>query len=278
MGMRITFLGTGGGRHTTMYQTRCTGGMIFEHTSRKHLHIDPGPGAVTQMKRIHYDPALTDSVIVSHAHPDHYSDAEVVIEGLTFGGWKKRGRLYGSPTVMEGGGTLGPCISKYHMSIIGETSTLHPGDILNIDGLETEICYAEHSDPTNIGFKFKTDCGIVSYVSDTSYSEKIAEQYKGTRVLILPITTPDDLRIPYHMCTEDAMLFVEHVKPELAVFTHLGIVMIKRGPHIQAEKTEKKTGIRTVAAKDLMVLDIGDDISISEAMAYNDEWIPPSSI
>jgi len=278
MGMKVTFLGTGGGRHTTMYQTRCTGGMIFEHSNGKHLHIDPGPGAVTQMNRIHYDPALTDSVIVSHAHPDHYSDAEVVIEGLTFGGWKKRGCLYGSPTVMKGEGTLGPCISKYHMSIIRETAVLHPGDVLNIDGMETEICRAEHSDPTNIGFKFKTDCGIVSYVSDTSYSESIADQYKGTRVLILPTTTPDDLKIPYHMCTDDAILFIDRVKPELAVFTHLGIVMIKRDPSVQAEKAEKATGIRTIAAKDLTVLDIGEKISISEAKTYDDEWIPPSSI
>jgi Metal-dependent hydrolases of the beta-lactamase superfamily I len=278
MGMKITFLGTGGGRHTTMYQTRCTGGMIFEHSNGKHLHIDPGPGAVAQMKRIHYDPALTDSVIVSHAHPDHYSDAEVVIEGMTFGGWKKRGHLYGSPTVMKGEGTLGPCISKYHMSIVGGTSTLHSGDILKIDGMETEICQAEHSDPTNVGFKFKSDQGVVSYVSDTSYSEEIADQYKGTRVLILPTTTPDDLKIPYHMCTEDAISFIENVKPELAVFTHLGIVMIKRGPEAQADKAEKRTGIKTVAAKDLTVLEIGNEISISEAKTYDDEWIPPSSI
>jgi ribonuclease BN (tRNA processing enzyme) len=93
MVFRITFLGTGGGRHTTMYQTRCTGGMLVEHGNGKHLHIDPGPGALTQMKRIHYDLTRTESLIVSHAHPDHYSDAESVIEGMTFGGWKRRGCL-----------------------------------------------------------------------------------------------------------------------------------------------------------------------------------------
>ena len=83
---RITFLGTGGGRHTTMYQTRCTGGMLFEHGEPSHfLHIDPGPGALTQMRRIHYDLGRTESVIISHAHPDHYSDAPSVIEGMTRG-------------------------------------------------------------------------------------------------------------------------------------------------------------------------------------------------
>ena len=278
MGTKITFLGTGGGRHTTMYQTRCTGGMLFEHGNGRHLHIDPGPGALTQMQRIHYDPALTDSVIVSHAHPDHYSDAEVVIEGMTHGGWKKRGHLYGSPTVIDGEGTLGPCVSRYHADIIGRTTIFRPGDVLDIDGMKTEICRAIHSDPTNVGFRFHTDNGIVSYVSDTTYTEEIAEQYRGTRILILPVTTPDDMRINCHMCTDDAIPFIECVKPEVAIFTHLGIMMIRGGPDKQARKAEDATRIRTLAARDLMTLDIDDSISVSDAETYDDEWIPPSSI
>ena len=82
MSFRITFLGTGGGRHTTMYQVRSTGGMLIEHDGR-FLHVDPGPGALTQMHRIRYDLTRTESLIVSHCHPDHYSDAESVLEGMS---------------------------------------------------------------------------------------------------------------------------------------------------------------------------------------------------
>ncbi|MDR1954518.1 MAG: MBL fold metallo-hydrolase [Candidatus Methanoplasma sp.] len=274
---RITFLGTGGGRHTAMYQTRSTGGMLVEHSGGKFLHVDPGPGALTQMKRIHYDLAKTDSAMVSHAHPDHYSDAECVIEGMTHGGWKKKGHFYGSPTVIDGEGPLGPCVSKYHIGIVGGVTVLSPGMTLDIDGLRTIVCRTDHSDPTNVGFKFLSDEGIVSYVSDTSYSKEIAEQYIGSRVLILPVTTPDSLRIPYHLCTEDAVSFIDVVRPELAVFIHLGIVMIKRGPEKQAYGAEKKTGVKTIAVKDLDILDIGKVISVSAAETYDDEWIPDSS-
>jgi phosphoribosyl 1,2-cyclic phosphodiesterase len=277
MVFRMTFLGTGGGRHTTMYQTRCTGGILIEHGQGKFLHIDPGPGALTQMKRIHYDPSQTDSVIVSHAHPDHYSDAECVIEGITKGGWKKRGHLYGSPTVINGDGSLGPCISNYHKGIIEGITVLEPGMNLTIDGLRTEVCRTDHSDPTNVGFKFDSGNGIVSYVSDTGYSDEIAEQHVGSRVLILPVTTPDDLRIRFHLCTDDTVSFIRKVKPELAVFVHLGIVMIKRGPEKQALETAKKTGIRTIAVKDLDVLGVGESLSVSASKTYNDDWIPGSS-
>ncbi len=277
MNFKITFLGTGGGRHSAMYQTRCTGGMMVEHGCHR-LHIDPGPGAMTQMKNVHYDPMDTDSIIVSHAHPDHYSDAEVAIEGMTHGGWMKKGHLYGSPTVIKGQDGLGPCISGYHLGIVKNVTIFKPGDILDIDGLKTEICRAEHSDPTNVGFKFITENGIVSYVSDTQYSEELAKQYVGSRVLILPVTAPDDIHIKFHLCTEDAIKFIQQVKPEITIFIHLGIVMLYKGADKQAAIAQKKTGYRTIAARDLMTLEVKEDtLVISDAETFKGEWFPPSA-
>lgn len=276
MAFRITFLGTGGGRHTTMYQVRSTGGMLVEHDG-KHLHIDPGPGALTQMHRIHYDPVTTDSVVISHCHPDHYSDAESVIEGMTHGGWVKRGHIYGSPTVIEGNGKIGPCLTPYHLGIADGHTVFRPGDSLDIDGMRVDIMKAVHSDPTNVGFIFHTEHGLVSYVSDTEYSDEIADQYVGSRVLLLPVTTPSGNRIRYHLCTDDAITFVDRVRPDLAIFIHLGVVIIKRGPSEEARMVEDATGVRTIAGHDLMTLDVGEELTIGDAVAYNDDWIPPSS-
>jgi phosphoribosyl 1,2-cyclic phosphodiesterase len=149
--------------------------------------------------------------------------------------------------------------------------------VRDIDGMRTEVCRTDHSDPTNVGFRFHGDNGAVSYVSDTFFTKEIAEQHKGCRVLILPVTTPDDKRIPYHLCTEDAISFVEIVRPELAVIIHLGIVMIRRGPDKQASLIEKRTGIKTIAVKDLDVLDVGEVLSFSSSETYDDEWIPVTS-
>lgn len=276
MSFRITFLGTGGGRYTTMYQIRSTGGMLIEHDGR-FLHVDPGPGALTQMQRIRYDLHRTESLIVSHCHPDHYSDAESVLEGMSKGGWERRGHLYGSETVIAGNGKLGPCISGYHQGIVEKVTVFRPGDVLDVDGMRVDICRAIHSDPMNVGFRFHTSDGIVSYVSDTEYADEIADQYRGSRVLILPVTTPRGNRIRYHMCTDDAVPFLERVKPELAVFIHLGVVIIRRGPEQEAEYVEKTTGVRTIAAHDLMVLDVDSELGISDAKTYECGWIPESS-
>ncbi len=276
MTFRITFLGTGGGRHTTMYQVRSTGGMLIEHDG-KMLNVDPGPGALTQMHRIRYDVCDTSSLIISHCHPDHYSDAECVAEGMSRGGWKKRGHIYGSPTVIEGQGGLGPCLSKYHLGIVEGYSVFRPGDTLDVDGMQVDIKFAKHSDPTNVGFVFHTGNGLVSYVSDTEFTEEIAKQYIGSRVLILPVTTPYGNRIKYHLCTDDAISFIDIVRPELAIFIHLGVVIIRRGPESEARMTEERTGVRTVAGHDLMVLDVGEELTLSDAEICDEEWIPGSS-
>jgi phosphoribosyl 1,2-cyclic phosphodiesterase len=277
MTFRITFLGTGGGRHTTMYQVRSTGGMLIEHDG-KMLNVDPGPGALVQMQRIHYDVCNTSSLIISHCHPDHYSDAESVAEGMSRGGWEKKGHIYGSPTVIEGDGKLGPCLSAYHLRIVEGYHVFKPGDVLDVDGLRVDIKKAKHSDPTNVGFVFHTEHGLVSYVSDTEFTEEIARQYIGSRVLILPVTTPMGNRIKYHLCTDDAISFIDIVKPELAIFIHLGVVIIRRGPDGEAALAEKSTGVRTIAGRDLMVLDVGEELSISDAETFEGGWIPPSSV
>lgn len=271
MVFKIVLLGTGGGRHTTMFQARGTGGYLLMGETGT-VHVDPGPGALTNMCRIMYDLRKTDAVVISHCHPDHYSDAACVIEGMTYGGWRKRGEVYGTESVMVGHNGLGPCMSSYHLSIPESTHIIQAGDKLNIAGIPTEITVAKHSDPCNVGFRFDTGYGIFSYVSDTEYSDEIADQYVGTRVLFLPVTVPLGERIRFHMSTDDAVRFVERIRPELTVFVHMGIVTIKHGPDRQAEYVENATGCRTVAGRDLMQIEIGDTVTVSDIEPQVPEW------
>ncbi|MBQ7405019.1 MAG: MBL fold metallo-hydrolase, partial [Candidatus Methanomethylophilaceae archaeon] len=104
-----------------------------------------------------------------------------------------------------------------------------------------------------------------------------ADQYIGSRVLILPVTTPRGNRIRYHMCTDDAVPFIQRVKPELAIFVHLGVVILRRGVDEEASYVQQETGVRTMAAHDLMVMDVGEEISLTDATIYDDDWIPSTA-
>ena len=115
MPSKLILLGTGGGRHTTMFQARSTGGFLL-NARDSWVHVDPGPGALVNMMRIGYNLEGTNGIVISHCHPDHYSDAEVAIEGMSRGGWVRNGELYGTKSVLEGSGGLevspGTCLRK----------------------------------------------------------------------------------------------------------------------------------------------------------------------
>ena len=94
--MKITFLGTGGGRFSTISQRRMTGGFRIDNLNGINLHVDPGPGALVRTYQFGLDPRNLSGVFISHAHTDHYTDAEVLIEAMTRGMTKENGVIIGS--------------------------------------------------------------------------------------------------------------------------------------------------------------------------------------
>ena len=260
------FLGTGGGRFAAILQTRATGGIylfIEEPSGRtRHFHIDPGPGALVRMLARELSPLQTDAILVSHCHPDHYADAEILIEGMTDGGNKKQGALIAGRSVLEGIGDFGPSVSKYHKAKPGLVRPVSPGETVEPFGIKVEATFSAHSDPGSVGFRIHSPRGIIGYVSDTALDERIIQAHSGSRILILPVTRPLGMPIPYHLTVEDAAKIAGAVKPELTILTHFGMRVIKDGPPRAAEWIQNKTGVRTVAGTDGMEWDIGKELKM----------------
>ncbi|PKK86132.1 MAG: MBL fold metallo-hydrolase [Thermoplasmata archaeon HGW-Thermoplasmata-1] len=263
---KLTFLGTAGGRFATVFQKRATGG-IYVTDKGIMLHLDPGPGALVRMHELGLDPTKTDALLISHCHPDHYTDAEVLIEGMTRGGIDNKGVLIGSESVISGFDNIGPAVSKYHLGLLAETHKVAPGDRIRLgEWYEAEATPTQHSDPTTVGFKLHMSEGTISYVSDTAYFEGLAEAHKGSRLMVICMTRPLNARIPYHLCTEDVVELVKIAKPKLAVITHMGMKILKGDPSFEANWIAEETGIPTIAARDYMSIYLGDKIEIKRML------------
>lgn len=259
---KITFIGTGGGRIATILQKRATGG-IYIADNRLLMHVDPGPGALVKMLELDLNPLQTDAIFVSHAHPDHYTDAEILIEAMTSGGKYKRGTLIGSESVINGINNYRP-ISFYHKKLVKNVRAVKAGDkILVNDWYEMEITPALHSDETTVGFKLSLEKGVVSYTSDTQIFDELIESHKGAKVLIICLTRPLNGKIPFHMSTEDAAELIKQVKPKIAILTHMGLKVISTASQ-QANWITKETGITTIAAFDGMRIYMDDKIEIKK--------------
>jgi phosphoribosyl 1,2-cyclic phosphodiesterase len=261
----ITFLGTGGGRFATITQKRRTAGIRIISDSL-NPHLDPGPGALVYSINEGLDPQKLDAVFVSHCHPDHYTDAEVLIEAMTRGMTKKRGVLAAAKSVLSGSDVCEASISKYHQQMPEQRIEAVPNLKFQVFDVDVSVTEARHTDPDAVGFRFGTkDFGDFAYTSDTEYFEGIGKYYEGVRLLVLCVMRPAGKPWKGHMTTNDAVKIVEETRPEFVVLTHLGMQMIFKGPASEAKLVKEKTGVPTIAAVDGMLVKFGETINVESS-------------
>ncbi len=247
--MKLTFLGSGGGRFSAISQRRMTGGFRIDNLNGKNYHIDPGPGALIRTYQFGFDPRNLSGVFVSHAHTDHYNDAEILIEAMTRGMTKKAGAIVGSTSVLEGFKEWGPCISSYHQSK-SDSFVLKPDREYEFNGIKVKGTKTEHGDPAGVGFQIDYRGFKLSYTSDTGYFDELPQYHEGADILIASVLRPGNKSINGHMCSRNFIDLINEVKPKVAVMTHLGLKMISSNPVTQAKKISKETGVKVIAAFD----------------------------
>jgi phosphoribosyl 1,2-cyclic phosphodiesterase len=241
--VELVFLGCGGGRYMTIDQIFNTGG--FRVHGQSKIHVDPGPGALLLTHQHDLNPLDLDCIVVTHCHPDHCCDAEVLIEAMTQHMTKKRGAFVGSESVLKGTGKFGPAISDYHKEKPAEIIQMKPGITYKLNEIVLEAMPAQHSDPAAIGLKIHTRDGIIGYTGDTQYFDGLAKNFKNSRVLIANVTRPLAMHIKWHLCSDDLISLLKEVKPELAVIIHMGMLFLRHKPEKEAARIKEETGVQT---------------------------------
>lgn len=258
--MQLQFLGTGGGRFATISQKRMTGGFRIDDIDGRNIHVDPGPGALVRSHQYGLNPRKINLLLVSHGHTDHYNDAEVLIEAMTQGMTKKAGHVIGSESVINGYDNLGPCISEYHQSK-PEVTSLKPGDEVNDGNITIRATRTEHGDPTCVGFSIKYKNFKIGYTADTEYFPELADEHKGSDILIGNVIKEGERKIKGHLRTLDFKDLIEEVQPKIAIMTHLGVNLIMNNPFQNTRNITQKTGIRTIAATDGLTMNLDQHLN-----------------
>ena len=234
-----------------------------------NLHLDPGPGALVHSIDEGLDPEKVRAVLVSHCHPDHYTDAEVFVEAMTRGMTRKQGLLAAPKSVLEGSDACEVSISSYHQQMVEQRIEAKPGAQFRVGPVDISTTEARHTDPDAVGFRFKTEFGDFAYTSDTEYFKEIAKYYGNVRVLALCVMRPSGKPWKGHMSTEDAIKIISEARPERAVMTHLGMRMLLEGPEKEAKIIQDKTGVPTIAAVDGMTVDFGETVEVHVGKGKN---------
>jgi ribonuclease BN (tRNA processing enzyme) len=246
----ITFLGTGGARIMVATQILASGGMWL-NLSGTEILVDPGPGCIVQSTKRKLRADRLSAIILSHRHLDHAGDINVMVEAMTQGGFKPRGRLFTPADALENE----PVIFSYLKNYLDGVELLKEGKSYAIGGVSL-VTPVRHIHPVETyGLLFKTEKHTFSYIADTRYFDGLLKSYGGELLIINVVFSEPRPEID-HLSVPDAKRLITELKPKVAILTHFGMPMWRARPWEIAQRLTEETGVRVVSARDGMRFDL----------------------
>jgi len=251
---KLKFLGTAGARFVVTRQLRKSGGLWLT-IDNTNLLIDPGPGSLVRClaSRPKLNPMDLDGIILTHRHLDHSNDINIMIEAMTNGGFKKKGIVFAPIDALEDD----PVILKYmrdnveNIEILKENKEYHLGNI----SFSTPIKH--HHGVETYGLNIHGKNNSISIITDTKYFEGL-ESYYRNNVLILNVVLLEGKNGIGHLSVKDVEKIISINKPRLSILTHFGMTLIRAKPWEIAENLTEKLGVKIIAARDGMEIDLDD--------------------
>jgi phosphoribosyl 1,2-cyclic phosphodiesterase len=242
---QVIFVGSGGGRMTTASQARATGG-LWIILDGVRLHVDPGPGALVHLRSraLALDPARLDAIILTHKHLDHSGDVNAMIEAMTEGGTRPRGRVLAPRDAYEDD----PVILQYVRKYAGETGVLEAGGRYLFGDVVLETPLRLRHPVETYGLRLTGRRRTIGLIACTGYFPELETAFR-TDLLILNVVFRNP-RDEIHLALPDARRLVAAIRPRLAVITHFGLTMVRGRPWELAEALTQETGVRVLAARD----------------------------
>lgn len=248
---KILFLGTGGDSVVVGKQRRSSGGIIIRVEGYQFL-LDPGPGALVKAKEFGVNLRDTTAILVTHAHMNHANDLNAVVSAMTYDGLDRKGVVISTESVIDGSiqDEIRPVLTNHATECVERVINVRAGQKVGIENIEIHALKTIHKDPHNVGFKFFTPNFILSYSSDTDYSPEIAEQYKGSDIILLNVVYPGDIKSKENLTMADAAKIIDKAQPKVCIITHFGNKLLDRDPIYEARELQKETGVQIIAAVD----------------------------
>ena len=251
-------MGTAGARFMVAKQLAASGGLYIEEGSTR-LACDPGPGAVVQYAKRKVDLARLDGILVSHRHLDHSSDVNVMIEGMTEGGFRPRGKLFSvwlDLHLLSKPGATKPALPIWFESFQNEPVAAKDGTppttVYRLGDLEFTTTRRHPHGAETYGFRFGQRLG---WVTDSDWYDAIVEDHQA-EVMVLHTVLLDERPDLPHLSIPEAARIIAEARPRLAIITHFGMNVWRAHPWEVAEQMTQATGIQVKAARDGMSLEI----------------------
>lgn len=248
MPSRIIFLGTAGNLNVVKTGSRSSGGFVIQ-AGDAQLHIDPGPGALTNSAMYGINVRAHTAILASHSHLNHCNDLNAIISAMTLNGLDNHGVLVAPETVIKSS-----ILQENFARQLEKTIIAQPGKKTRIEDAEIQPLPAKHNDRKAAGYKIFTPEFVLAYTGDTSYDPEIAEEYKGADILVANCQYPGKSK-EQGLCSSDIIRILNKAKPKLCILTHFSQKMLDAKPLYEVREIKKQTSTQVIAAEDGTTID-----------------------
>ncbi len=250
---RLIFLGTAGGVLAVGKQRQSLGGIVLQ-TEGLQFHIDPGPGALLNLRAANINPRENTAILVSQAHVAHCSDVNAVIAATSISGSDPKSLLIAPPSMVSTDNTI-PYLSEFFRNSVEKILVAKAGNIVKVKQVQIHITKSVHpKEPEAVGFKFLCPKFTLGYTGDTQYYKNIDAEYRGMDILILNVQEPFGKKKQGHLSADDAVMIINKVKPKLSILTHFGANILEEDPLLLGREVNKRTNAQVIIAKDGLVV------------------------
>ncbi len=250
---KLVFLGTAGNLGVVSKQSRSSGGFIVQ-VGEIQMHIDPGPGALTNASLCGINVRAHTAILASHAHLNHCNDLNALINAMTLNGLDAHGVLVAPESIVNGTEHIKPVLHTYFANHMEKIIIAQPNRKIAIENIEITPLAAKHSDLHSLGYKIYTPEFILAYTGDTNYDSKTAEQYECADILVVNCQNPGKSMEP-GLCSADVVKILKKAKPKLCILTHFSQKMLDANPLYEAREIKMQSGVQVISAEDGTTID-----------------------
>jgi len=243
--MNVYLLGTAGARYVVAKQLRASAGTVLEEDG-EFLLLDPGPGTIVHLAKHKIPVEKIRNILISHKHLDHSADLNVVVDAITEGTFKKRGRLFIPKEAWDEGILL-----SYLREALDETIFLAEKEAYQTTKFSFKTTKKLLHSAETYGFIFNLKDGkSLGFIVDTAFFEELISEFQGVNYLIVNVVRYEPKEGVLHLSVQDVRRLLASLRPELTVITHFGMTMLRANPFKVAKDLSSELNLKVVAAYD----------------------------
>lgn len=219
--------------------------------------IDPGPGSIVQVNKRKLKPERLEAILISHRHLDHANDTSVMVEAMTYGGFRRHGYLFAPADALD----EEPVMFSYLKKSLDGIEVLKEGASYQVGQVHFSTPVRHIHPVETYGFLFETGGHRFAYIADTRYFDGLSVYRSDLLIINMVFMRPHPT--VDHLAASDVKTILEELKPRVAIVTHFGMGVFRAHPWEVARQLSDETGIRVIAARDGMSFDLRELDEIS---------------